>query len=78
MWTAPLQGTTDESIFPISTQGSTLITWTYTDAAGNTTTQTQEILIADTQIPIIQNPGDIQVNAAPGSCGADINLPSLK
>ncbi|WP_040401415.1 HYR domain-containing protein, partial [Cecembia lonarensis] len=70
-----IEGTTDESLFPITTQGSTIITWTYTDAAGNTTTQTQEILIIDTEAPVIMNPGDIQVNTDPGSCEADINLP---
>ena len=38
-------GTTDLSIFPLNQVGSTLITWTYSDAAGNESTQTQEIII---------------------------------
>lgn len=37
--------TTDLSIFPLNQVGSTLITWTYRDAAGNESTQTQEIII---------------------------------
>lgn len=32
-------------IFPISAMGTTLITWTYTDNCGNTTTQLQEVNI---------------------------------
>jgi uncharacterized delta-60 repeat protein len=65
-----LQGTTDESIFPITTQGSTTITWTYTDAAGNTTTQTQEILIADTLLPVITANGDQSLPTVEGTCSS--------
>ncbi|SMD44497.1 delta-60 repeat domain-containing protein/Por secretion system C-terminal sorting domain-containing protein [Aquiflexum balticum DSM 16537] len=70
-----IQGTTDESIFPISTQGSTLITWTYTDAAGNTTTQTQEILIADTEIPVIDEVLAIFQSTDIGSCEGIVSVP---
>jgi uncharacterized delta-60 repeat protein len=48
-----VQGTTDESIFPITEQGTTVITWTYTDVAGNSSTQTQNIVIADTEAPTV-------------------------
>jgi hypothetical protein len=65
-----IQGTTDQSIFPITTQGSTIITWTYTDAAGNTTTQTQEILIADTLLPVITANGDQSLPTVEGTCSA--------
>lgn len=37
--------------FPISTQGSTVITWTYDDGSGNTVTQTQTITIDDVAAP---------------------------
>ena len=44
-------GTTDATL-PITE--STTITWTYTDSSGNTTTQTQEIII-DTQAPLVNS-----------------------
>lgn len=39
----------NDTVFPITE--STTVTWTYTDSSGNSTTQTQEIVIADTQAP---------------------------
>lgn len=33
--------------FPINTQGTTIITWTYTDNHGNSTTRTQNVFIQD-------------------------------
>ena len=38
--------------FPITTQGTTVVTWTYTDASGNTTTQTQNVIIDDITAPV--------------------------
>ena len=38
--------------FPITSQGTTQITWTYDDGEGNTTTQTQDVVIADTTAPV--------------------------
>lgn len=43
-------------------------TWTYTDACGNTTTRTQDIIVHDTQGPIL-NPAPASVNV---SCYAEI------
>lgn len=40
---------THNTIFPIAT--STIITWTFTDANGNATTQTQDVLIGDNTPP---------------------------
>ncbi len=37
--------------FPITTQGTTTITWTYDDGFGNTATQTQDIIINDVSAP---------------------------
>ncbi|MDG1777203.1 MAG: gliding motility-associated C-terminal domain-containing protein [Crocinitomicaceae bacterium] len=37
---------------PISTQGTTIVTWTYTDASGNASTQTQNIVIDDVTAPV--------------------------
>ena len=39
---------TNNASLPITTQGTTVVTWTYTDAEGNTTTQDQNIIIDDT------------------------------
>ena len=44
---------TNDGVFPITTQGATTITWTYTDANGNTSTQTQDILIGDNTSPTV-------------------------
>lgn len=38
---------TNNATFPISTQGTTTITWNYEDNAGNQSTQTQDIVIND-------------------------------
>jgi len=46
-----ISGTTTIT-FPIATQGTTLITWTFDDGNGNVTTQTQNVIITDTEEPI--------------------------
>lgn len=38
--------------FPISAQGTTVVTWTYDDGAGNITSQTQNVIVADTTAPV--------------------------
>jgi hypothetical protein len=38
--------------FPITTQGTTTITWTYNDGNGNTSTQTQNVIIDDVTAPV--------------------------
>src|SRR5690606_2282770 len=37
---------------PITTQGTTVVTWTYADANGNSSTQTQNVIITDTTAPV--------------------------
>lgn len=37
---------------PISTIGTTIITWTYDDGFGNVTTQTQEVIVTDNAAPV--------------------------
>ncbi|MBU2912882.1 HYR-like domain-containing protein, partial [Reichenbachiella agariperforans] len=41
---------THDATLPITT--STTVTWTYADASGNTSTQTQEVVIEDTTAPV--------------------------
>jgi hypothetical protein len=47
-----IQGTTDQVIFPITLQGTYTITWAYTDAAGNSSSQDQTIIVEDTTAPV--------------------------
>lgn len=42
--------------FPITEQGTTVVTWTYDDGNGNTTTQTQNIIITDITGPVADIP----------------------
>ncbi|WP_405377412.1 T9SS type A sorting domain-containing protein [Nonlabens sp. Asnod3-A02] len=41
----------NDAVFPITS--NTVVTWSYDDARGNTTTQTQNIIIADTTDPVV-------------------------
>ena len=38
--------------FPITTQGTTQVTWTYDDGEGNTTTQMQDVVVEDVSAPV--------------------------
>ena len=46
-----INGTTTTT-FPITTQGTTVVTWIYDDGNGNTSSQTQVVGIADLQAPV--------------------------
>ncbi len=46
--------------FPL---GSTTVTWTVTDASGNTATAIQEVVVEDTTLPTIIVPQDVSVQA---------------
>jgi hypothetical protein len=50
--------------------GANTVTWTATDAAGNTATCTQLVTVTDTQFPTITCPANVTVNAATGLCSA--------
>ncbi len=54
-------------IFPI---GTTTITYTAVDAAGNTVTCSFTITVEDNEAPVIACPAEVVVNTAPGACGA--------
>lgn len=64
-----LSGTHNASL-PIITQGITVVTWTYNDGNGNTTTQTQSIVITDAIAPV----PDATILA---DVSAECSLPSL-
>lgn len=46
-----LTGTT-ATVFPVTALGTTIVTWTYTDAAGNTATQDQNVVVTDAIAPV--------------------------
>ena len=43
---------TTSTIFPVTTQGTTIVTWTYNDGNGNTSTQNQTVIVDDTIAPV--------------------------
>jgi hypothetical protein len=50
---------------PITDQGTTVVTWTYTDENGNTTTQTQSIVIDDVTAPV---PDEVPLDDFSSAC----------
>src|SRR5690606_40139721 len=55
-------------VFPI---GTTTVTYTATDGAGNTTTCSFDVTVEDTEVPVIANcPTDITVSTDASSCDA--------
>ncbi|MFN7013760.1 MAG: HYR domain-containing protein, partial [Bacteroidia bacterium] len=54
--------------------GDTTVTWTATDAAGNTTTCNQTVTVNDTEAPTIACPGNITVNNTTNQCGANVSF----
>uniref|UniRef100_UPI00260B0311 T9SS type B sorting domain-containing protein n=1 Tax=uncultured Polaribacter sp. TaxID=174711 RepID=UPI00260B0311 len=67
-----ITGTTS-TVFPISTLGTTVVTWTFTDASGNTTTANQNVVVADTIAPIIASfPEDVIIECNDPIPSADI------
>ncbi|WP_373877008.1 PKD domain-containing protein, partial [Neptunitalea chrysea] len=76
---------THNATFPITAQGTTVITWTYTDTEGNFSTQTQNVIITDTTAPVADNPTlaaitdqcivtetDVPVPTATDNCGGTV------
>ncbi len=57
--------TTDPTSY--TADGTYNVTWTYTDAAGNTTTQTQEVVVDDVTGPV---PTQSSIPPSSGSCSA--------
>jgi len=61
---------THDASLPIATQGTTVVTWTYDDGNGNTTTQTQNVVIDDITNPTINCPSNITTTNDAGLCSA--------
>jgi uncharacterized repeat protein (TIGR01451 family) len=58
------------NFFPV---GTTNVTYTATDAAGNTGTATQTVTVIDNTPPVITPPANIITNADANSCSATVN-----
>lgn len=54
--------------------GTTTVTWTATDVAGNTNTCTMDVVVEDTEDPTVTCPGDIAIDNNPGDCGAVVTF----
>lgn len=48
-------------------------TWTATDAAGNSISETRTVTVTDTEVPIFAQPVNIEANSAANICGAIVN-----
>ncbi|OWY24852.1 hypothetical protein C7N43_15525, partial [Sphingobacteriales bacterium UPWRP_1] len=59
------------SVYPV---GTTTVTWTATDAAGNTATCSQTVTVTDNQPPTAVCPSNITQPAASGLCSAVVNF----
>jgi uncharacterized repeat protein (TIGR01451 family) len=53
--------------------GTTTVTCTATDSAGNHSTCSFTITVKDTQAPVINCPANVSVSNAPGTCSATVN-----
>jgi len=53
---------TNDATFPITTQGITVVTWTYDDGNGNTSTQTQNVIISAVDVTTTLNNNTITSN----------------
>lgn len=58
-------------VYPV---GTTTVTWTATDVAGNTNTCSMNVVVEDTELPTITCPNDTVVDNNPGDCGAVITF----
>ena len=59
--------------FPITTQGTTLVTWTFTDDNGNSVTQNQNVIIDDISDPILDN---VTLTDATDECSVTLVAPT--
>ncbi|MNS10466.1 HYR domain protein [compost metagenome] len=65
-----ITGTTGDAL-TYSSQGTHVITWTFADGNGNTTTQTQNVVIKDITAPVLAGmPSNITQASDAGSCDA--------
>jgi gliding motility-associated-like protein len=68
----PIHGTTT-TVFPITTQGITIVTWTFDDGHGNVTTANQNVIVKDITAPV---PDLASLPAITGECSATVTAPT--
>jgi hypothetical protein len=68
---------TNDATLPITSQGPTVITWTYDDGNGNISTQTQNTVIDDITLPTITCEDDIKIVLASGQTSMKVDLAVL-
>ncbi len=66
-----ITGTTDKMVF--DEQGTFVVTWTYNDGHGNTTTQTQNVVVKDVAAPV---PNIATLPNATGECSVTLTVPT--
>ncbi|WP_426091328.1 HYR domain-containing protein, partial [Flavobacterium sp. DSR3-2] len=64
-----ITGTTS-TVFPITTQGTTVVTWTFDDGKGNNITATQNVIVKDNINPTITCAAPVTVPVDVASCTA--------
>lgn len=64
---------TSNAILPISTFGTTIVTWTYDDGAGNLSTQTQNVIVVDVNAPV---PDLAVLTPVSGECQVTLTAPT--
>ncbi len=57
-------------------EGLTRVTWTATDASGNSTSCVQEIIVNDPEPPVANCSSDIMIANDPGMCNAMVTVPA--
>ncbi|MBX9807489.1 MAG: hypothetical protein K2X95_06790, partial [Flavobacteriaceae bacterium] len=61
-----ITGTT-ATVFPITTQGTTVVTWTFNDGNGNSTTANQNVIVDDTVAPVTPILANVNVGQCSGT-----------
>ncbi len=56
-------------------KGTTVVTYYFTDCAGNESTCSFDVAVEDNEAPIISCPANINLNLAPGECTQDVLIP---
>ena len=56
--------------------GVTIVTWTATDACGNSSTCEQTVTVVDNVPPTVECPANVTVNADAGLCSANVTVPA--
>ncbi|MGE5447679.1 MAG: Ig-like domain-containing protein, partial [Bacteroidales bacterium] len=67
-----ITGTTT-TVFPITQQGTTVVTWSFDDGNGNVTTANQNVIVDDVTAPI---PDMASLPEATGECSATVTAPT--